>query len=210
MNILDSRAVKYCAEIGLSPKVVGLIERYLVELKKANEKCNLIGRLQDNERICHYHVIDCLLPLKYWPDNLASVYDIGTGAGFPGLLWAIIYPKINFYLVDKSPKKCSFLTRVVSELQLTNIQVINQRCDVVEGQASLVVSRAMTSTHDFLSKTLQLSSGQTQWWLMKALRSSIEEELSSVDYSQWVVDVKLLEHPTQDVTRHLVCINRVS
>ena len=208
MNILDAQTVAYCEKIGLSAKAIASIEKYLVLLRKANETCNLVGRQQDEHRICHHHVIDCLLPLPFLPQGPGTIYDMGTGAGLPGILWAIARPDLAFYLVEKSPKKCAFLTQTISALQLENTQVINKRCEAVTGVATLIVSRAMASTKDLISQTEQLSNGKTQWWLMKALKSSIDEELSQVDLSHWTVNVQPLLHPTQDVSRHLVCVTR--
>lgn len=209
MNILDHQTLEYCETIGLSAKAIGLIERYLECLCQANERCNLIGRKQDHHRICHYHVMDCLLPLSFLSTQFRTVYDIGSGAGLPGILWAIARPDVKFYLVEKSPKKCAFLTQTISALQLKNTQVINKRCESVIGTASLIVSRAMSSTKDFLAQTEQLSDGETQWWLMKALKSSVDEEIAQVDQHHWAVNIQPLVHPTQEVSRHLVCVSRV-
>jgi len=208
MNILDAQTVAYCEKIGLSAKVIASIDKYLVLLRKGNESCNLVGRQQDDHRICHHHVIDCLLPFPFLPEGPGTVYDMGTGAGFPGILWAIARPDLEFYLVEKSPKKCAFLTQTISALQLKNTQVINKRCEAVTGVASLIVSRAMASTKDLISQTEQLADGKTQWWLMKALKSSIDEELAQGNLSHWTVNVQPLLHPTQDVSRHLVCVTR--
>jgi 16S rRNA (guanine527-N7)-methyltransferase len=208
MAILDQQTQDYCAKIRLSTKTIALFERYLTLLCAANENCNLVGRQQDNHRICHYHVIDCLLPLPFLPRELKSVYDIGTGAGLPGLLWAMARPDLQFYLVEKSPKKCQFLTETISALQLKNTQVLNKRSDAVSGVASLIVSRAMASTADLLVQTEQLADKTTQWCLMKALRSSIDQELNSVNTSLWRVSVQPLVHPTQDVSRHLVWVTQ--
>ncbi len=209
MAILDQKTQDYCAKIGLEAKKIAIFEKYLTLLITANKNCNLVGRQQNNFRICHYHLIDCLLPLSFLPNGLKNIYDIGTGAGFPGLLWAIARPDLQIYLVEKSPKKCDFLTEAISALQLKNTSVLNKRGDAVSGIASLIVSRAMTSAADLLSQTEQLADKETQWWLMKALRSSIDEELKSVNTSLWTVSVQPLVHPTQDVTRHLVCITQV-
>ncbi len=208
MAILDQQTQDYCVRIGLNAKTIAHIEKYVKLLKIANEHCNLVGRQQDDHRICHYHVIDCLLPLPLLPDGLATIYDIGTGAGFPGLLWAIARPDLQFYLVEKSPKKSQFLTETISALQLKNTQVITKRSDSVTGDASLIVSRAMGSTNNLLEQTQQLANKNTQWWFLKALRSSIDEELLAVDYGVWNVSVQPLIHPTQDVSRHLVCVTK--
>ncbi len=208
MVILDRQTEGFCQKIGLSAKTIAQIEKYLKLLRSANEHCNLIGRGQDDQRLCHYHVIDCLLPLPILPDSAKTIYDIGSGAGFPGLLWAIACPDRLFYLVEKSPKKSLFLTETISALQLKNTQVITKRSDAVTGRASLIVSRAMGSTKDLLEQTQQLADQDTQWWFLKALRSSIDEELSVVDATQWSVKVLPLVHPTQDVSRHLVCVTK--
>lgn len=206
--LLDLETQNYCKKIGFDFDKILKINHYIELLLKANESCNLIGRQQDLHRVCHHHVIDCLLPLTFLPEGLTSIYDIGTGAGLPGVLWAIAKPDIYFYLVEKSPKKCLFLTQTISALQLENISVLNKRSDTVTGSASLVVSRAMAAAADLLSQTQQLSTKDTRWWFMKALRESVDRELLEVDLSIWRAQVIPLSHPTQDVTRNLVCITK--
>jgi len=206
--ILNSNACSYLKSIGASEGQVEAVEKYLSILKSQNQNLNLIGRNETDLRISHHHVVDCLLPIELMPKGSLSIADIGSGAGFPGLLWAILMPEKKFLLVEKSPKKCQFLTHTITELQLKNVRVCNSKCSDVTEQVDLIASRAMTSVSDLLNQTEKMQKSKTEWWLLKGLKSSIDHELIEVDSAVWCIDVVELKHPYEDVSRHLVCAKK--
>jgi 16S rRNA G527 N7-methylase RsmG len=97
----------------------------------------------------------------------------------------------------------------VEELNLTNrVKVLCQRVEQVQLKSKLISCRALTSISDFLKMTHHLGAPDSRWWLLKAKNETINQELVCVDQSKWSVKIYPLIHPTQDVTRNLVEVER--
>lgn len=206
--LIDKPTQQALVSLGLEAFLTPL-NTYLTLLWEANQKLNLVGRQQSTERLSQLHLLDCLLP---WPEfgSYSSIADIGTGGGFPGICWAIVCPDTEFLLIEKSPKKCQFLTYVIQELKLgKRVQLVNSRVQDCSFAPQLIVSRAVTQTAPFLEITSALDKGQDLvWWLLKARRASIDAELTALDSRRWQWRIKPLLHPTQDVERHLLQIEK--
>ena len=173
-----------------------------------NQQLNLVGRQQTVERIHHHHLLDSLI-LTPLLKEFTEVCDVGSGAGFPALCWAIARDDFQVTLVEKSPKKASFLTCAVEELNLTSrVKVLCERVEQIQLKSKLISCRALTSISDFLKITDHLGSPDSKWWLLKAKNETIDQELVCVDQSKWSVTISPLIHPTQDVTRNLVEVRR--
>lgn len=82
----------------------------------------------DAETLWSDHVIDCLYSLPFLPGK-GKVIDVGTGGGFPGIVWAICRPDLNVFLLDSVRKKCTALKDIAKELSLSNITVIWSRSE---------------------------------------------------------------------------------
>lgn len=126
--------------------------KYANHLIEYNNKVNLTA-IVEIDQIFIKHFLDSLLVLKYVNDN-ESVADIGTGAGFPGLVLAIFSPNTNFELVEPTQKRVNFLKEVIENLGLKNVIVHNARAeDLVEHKEKfdVVLSRAVARL-DILSE----------------------------------------------------------
>ncbi|WP_054696070.1 16S rRNA (guanine(527)-N(7))-methyltransferase RsmG [Syntrophomonas palmitatica] len=93
-----------------------------------NEKQNLISRKSSFEEI-DKHLEDSLRVLEFIDFNNKKVVDIGSGAGFPGLILAIYEPNLQMTLLEADQKKSQFLRRVKDELRLNNVEVVNRRVE---------------------------------------------------------------------------------
>lgn len=113
-------------KVELNEKTVERFKKYASLLKEWNEKMNLTA-ITDEPEIVEKHFYDCLLPTDHDLLDDKLICDLGTGAGFPGMVWAIAYPKCVVTLVDATGKKCMFLNEVIKELSLTNAFVVNSR-----------------------------------------------------------------------------------
>lgn len=122
-------AQKFKALAGEIPPVrkeeVALYEKHYALLRKWNEQINLVSR-KSIETAFAAHYIDSLFISDFAFPHIKEdpVFDVGTGAGFPGLLFAIRYPQTRITLFEKSLKKQSFLLAAVSGLELPNVQVM--------------------------------------------------------------------------------------
>ena len=100
---------------------------YLQLLFQWNQKMNLTA-IDTIESALDKHILDCLVPTTILMMN-GHMADIGSGAGFPGMVWAIYYPNITIDLIEPTGKRCLFLNTVKSSLGLTNVNVINKRSE---------------------------------------------------------------------------------
>lgn len=118
-----------CAEknIVISPEMNTLFEAYLSLLQEWNQKINLTA-ITDRGEIIEKHFYDCILPLTV-EDIHGKTADVGSGAGFPGLVWKIVRPDLDITLIEPTGKRCSFLQTVIDELHLKNIRVVNERAE---------------------------------------------------------------------------------
>ena len=109
-----------------------------------NEKINVISR-KDIDNLYTHHVLHSLAIAKFinFKDG-ASVLDLGTGGGFPGVPLAILYPSVFFTLVDSTAKKIRVVTEVVEALGLKNVTAIHTRAEELKDKKfDFVVTRAV-------------------------------------------------------------------
>lgn len=142
---------------------------YLDILDKWNQVHNLTAIRERSLQISR-HLNDCLAILPELSKGALSIADIGTGAGFPGLVWAIARPDYRLYLVESNHKKQAFLREVVRQLDLKNVEVVAKRVEEWQSPVclDLVVSRALASVDLFLKLTAHLGGEDTVWGIMKA------------------------------------------
>ena len=168
--------------------------RYLHELKKWNRKMNLIARQADDLQIIENHFLDSLtlLPLiriRSWPGPGATtlrpaLLDIGTGAGFPGLVLKAACRELSVTLVEPREKRVSFLKHIIRQLQLDTVTVVHGRIDVghgypaglVSGAYDIITSRALTDIATFLEMAAPFCSPAGRVICMKGPRGLEELE----------------------------------
>ncbi|MHC5308664.1 16S rRNA (guanine(527)-N(7))-methyltransferase RsmG [Myroides sp. LJL116] len=116
-----------------------------------NAKINVISR-KDIHQLYTKHVLHSLgiAKIMEFKDG-ASILDVGTGGGFPGIPLAILYPEVNFYLIDIIAKKIRVVNEVVKELGLKNVRAEQKRAETLEESFDFIVSRAVTNMPDFVS-----------------------------------------------------------
>lgn len=116
------------SEIEISEEKKENLLNYLELLYEKNQVMNLTA-IRDKEGMLEKHFVDALFLTKVINDNEKSFIDVGTGAGFPGLVLAIFYPEKQFLLVDSVRKKIEFINEVIEKLQLTNVKTSFERAE---------------------------------------------------------------------------------
>ena len=118
--------------------------------KDWNLKINVVSR-KDIDEIYLRHVLHSLAIAKVQPFLPgSSVLDVGTGGGFPGIPLAILFPEVQFHLVDSIGKKIKVVQQVADGLGLENIKVTNARVETITGQYDFIVSRAVAQMETFV------------------------------------------------------------
>ncbi len=110
-----------------------------------NDKLNLVSR-QDVENLERRHLAACVAPVKFLTlQPGATVLDVGTGGGLPGLPLAICYPQAKFLLVDSIGKKIRAVEDMAQRLGLKNVEARQARAETVTGRFDFVIGRAVTA-----------------------------------------------------------------
>lgn len=131
---------------------------HAIELMKWNQKTNLTA-ITDPFEIAVKHFLDSIVPVKIIPSN-ASLLDIGTGGGFPGIPLKIILPSLSVTMIDASRKKVSFLKHIIRTLELKNIDALHIRAEEfankpgVKKKFDVIISRALSSMTSFAMTAL--------------------------------------------------------
>ncbi len=108
-----------------------------------NAKVNVISR-KDMDNFYIHHVLHSLALVKFGNFSEAqTVVDIGTGGGFPGIPLAIVYPEIEFFLVDSIGKKIRVVQSIANDLGLTNVKATNARIESIPNKFDMAVARAV-------------------------------------------------------------------
>lgn len=141
--------------IAITDEMYEQLEITLDMLGEWNSRHNLT-RLTERRDQEIYHVLDSLSGYRYFKDA-TIVLDIGTGAGFPGVPLAIIYPKKQFHLVDSNGKKIAYLRQLVAKLGLKNVTLYHDRIENISIQhVSVITARALSSPNVLIKMTEKL------------------------------------------------------
>jgi len=116
-----------------------------------NAKINVISR-KDIDELYTRHVLHSLGIAKIMEFKSGSkIMDVGTGGGFPGIPLAILYPEVDFYLIDVIAKKIKVVNEVAMALGLKNVKAEQMRAENVKAEFDFIVSRAVTNMPDFVN-----------------------------------------------------------
>ncbi|MCO5099425.1 MAG: 16S rRNA (guanine(527)-N(7))-methyltransferase RsmG [Burkholderiaceae bacterium] len=195
--------------------------RYLSLLVKWNRTYNLTA-VREPERMLVQHLFDCAAvasPLKRLvaerraphcaDDGRALIIDVGSGAGLPGIVLALLWPEAEFVLVEPVAKKAAFLQQVTSELALANVTVARTRIEDLspDGRApDAVVCRAFASLADFAASLDSLAGPHT---VVAAMKARLDENEKRALTGDWRIGAELpLQVPEMDAPRCLVMLER--
>lgn len=194
------------AELGIEvdPETQKKLLAYLELMAKWNRVYNLTALRNPGEWVTH-HLLDSLSVLPHIRGPL--VVDVGSGAGLPGLVLAMVRPDWQVVSVEAVDKKAAFQRQAAAELALTNVRVEGRRVEdvVLEGGADTVVSRAFSSLTDFVNLTRHLLKDGGQWAAMKGKLP--EGEIAALPKDVKVGQVVELKVPRLNAERCVVLMN---
>jgi 16S rRNA (guanine527-N7)-methyltransferase len=204
-------ALRHGAEaLGLAlgePQALAL-EAYLALLLKWNQVYNLTAVRKPEDMLTH-HLLDSLAVLPALRRHLggrpARVLDVGSGGGLPGVVLAIMEPRLEVSCVDTVGKKASFVRQVSAELKLRNLQAVHARVEELRvAPFDVVTSRAFASLADFTRLTRHLVQAEGVWMAMKGKRP--DDEIAALPSESSVFHVEQLSVPGLEAERCLVWI----
>ena len=138
---------------GLSDKQVEQFRQLEGLYREWNEKINVISR-KDIDALSVHHVLHSLAIAKVISfKGGTKVLDVGTGGGFPGIPLAIMFPEVDFFLVDSIGKKIKVVEGVAGALGLKNVTARQLRVETMKEKFDFIVSRAVTAFPAFVSLT---------------------------------------------------------
>lgn len=196
--------------LSLSPIQLEKIQSYIELLLKWNKVYNLTSITSPKE-IAVRHILDSLSIIKYIGDS-KSLIDIGSGAGLPGIVIAIIKPDCKITLLDTNSKRTAFLNQVRINLKLDNVNVVNQRVEDYQPleKFATIISRAFTQLHNYVELTQHLLQDSGIIFAMKGkLQDNELSELRSKVLDYKIVDIHDISVPYLNESRHLISITRV-
>jgi len=120
------------------------IQKYKEHLFKWNKIHNITGAKDENT--LNEFIYDAVFPVSFLPKT-STLMDIGTGAGFPGMILAFALPNTQVTLVEPLQKRAAFLQFIKADLELSNVTVVKKRVENMEPQVfDIITSRAVTDT----------------------------------------------------------------
>ncbi len=164
--MLNEKLVKFCNDNFDDGKLIlNKLSEYKKILIKENEFMNLIGKSTIGD-LDERHFLDCIQIVKYLPHYEKSLMDIGTGAGLPGVIMSIIGYE-NLHLVEKSPKKSSFLEKCKYRLGLNYVVHNKSISEISNLNVDFITARAFASIEKIISMTKKIINKQTKFILLK-------------------------------------------
>ncbi len=188
------------------------LDKYYFLLKEWNEKINLT-RIIEEKDVYLKHFYDSLTLFKvYNLDQNISVCDIGTGAGFPGLVLKIVFPSLSVTLVDALQKRINFLNIVIQKLNLKDIQTIHIRAeDYAKTNANkfdIVTCRAVSRLSNLVKYCVPLLKKDGSFIPMKA---NCDEEIEEIKSNKKIKIIKIEKFllPVEKSNRTVIEIKRI-
>lgn len=216
MNIEEF--VKETNKLGIevSKDNLNALEKYCDFLMEYNNHTNLTA-IKNKEEIYLKHFYDSLTLVKAIDlKNEKTLLDIGSGAGFPGMVLKIFFPNLHVYLVDSNNKKTKFLEELSHILNLQNVTIINDRIEKITPQYlnffDVVTARAVTNLPVLVELALPLVKEQKHFIAMKG---NATDELKNSEYAITYLGGKLsnvLEFslPKDSGQRTLISIEKIT
>ena len=218
-NIIISGARVFDVDMGL--KEVRQFSIHAGELVKWNLKINLTA-ITDPFEVAVKHFIDSIAPAGIIPAR-ASMLDIGSGGGFPGIPLKVVIPTLSVSLVDSSRKKITFLKHIIRRTGIEDIEAVQGRAEELAGSIKMfdvIICRAFSSLEKFVRSALPLLApngmiislkGKINPEEIEAVRASGDKKPGTGKISGLPIDITIKKYllPYIDSERTLMIIKKL-
>lgn len=199
-------------KLELSDVQIGQLLDYLDLIAKWTQVYNLTAVRDPAEMLTH-HLLDSLaviVPLRRQLAQAglshASLLDVGSGAGLPGVVIAICCPEVAVSCVDTVAKKAAFIKQAALALKLPNLTGLHARVETIGQPFDVICSRAFASLHDFTQWSAGALAPEGVWLAMKGKHPA--DEISALPASAQVFHVEQLQVPGLDAERCIVWMSQ--
>ena len=202
--------------IELTQEQLDKLNRYYELLVEWNEKINLTNIIEkDQVYLKHFYdslTLSQIIDLK----KEETLCDIGTGAGFPGMVLKIVFPNLKITLVDALEKRIKFLDIVIKELNLKDIETVHQRSEeyakLNRNRFDITTARAVANLSVLLEYAIPMTK-EGKYFI--PLKANVQEELNESEHALKELNTKLVEKkefllPIENSTRTILKFQKVS
>ena len=184
------------------------LDRFYNLLLEWNKKINLT-RIIEEKDVYLKHFYDSLTLNKAIDlTRINTLCDVGTGAGFPGIVLKIVFPNLKITLIDSLQKRVNYLNEIIKELDLKEIEAIHTRGEDYKGNFDVVTSRAVANIEKLVGYTMHLVNKDG---VFAAMKGNIEEELknqirNNIEKKYKIINIINFELPKEKSKRAIVLI----
>ncbi|MBN2617721.1 MAG: 16S rRNA (guanine(527)-N(7))-methyltransferase RsmG [Spirochaetales bacterium] len=167
-------------KLDYTPAQLNLIEEYIEEVMLFNPKYGLVNATGDTFII--KHILDSLSGVNHIKSfKPQTIADVGSGGGFPGILLGIMFPDVEFDLIERSGKRCNFLRNAIVSLGIKNVKVRELAVEDIKEKFDLVTFRAFTPMEKPITECLlSILSEKGYIFAYKGKEITIREELEEI------------------------------
>lgn len=194
--------------IELTKEQKSQLEKFYQLLIEWNKQINLT-RITDKEDVYLKHFYDSLTIAKVIDlSKIDTLCDVGTGAGFPGIVLKIVYPNLKITLVDSLQKRINYLNQITKELNLKDIKAIHTRGEDYKETFDVVTSRAVANIETLVKYTMHLVNKKG---IFIAMKGNIDNELTKPIEKKLlrkykIIKIEKFQLPKENSERSLVVI----
>ena len=200
------------AKIGIKPteEQLSQLDKFYHLMLEWNEKINLT-RITAEKEVYLKHFYDSLTLNKVVDlKNVNTLCDVGTGAGFPGVVLKIVFPNLRITLIDSLLKRVNYLNEIIKELKLQDIEAIHSRGEDYKGEFDVVTSRAVANIEKLVDYTMHLVSKNG---VFVAMKGNIDKELTEsvakkINKKYSIINIEKFTLPIENSERSLVVIKK--
>lgn len=192
------------AKINANPTQLQNLITHIDFLLKWNQTFNLTS-ITDIDQIITKHIVDSAIVGHYIKGK--TFIDVGTGAGFPGLVLAILNPNKNFTLVDSIGKKINFVNYVIQQLRITNARAMHLRVQDLEAGFDGLITRAVGKIPELINWCEHLVKPEGHFYFMTGEKPEVDQKMVNLPYTRESIEIKV---PGLIATRNLLIMKRIT